>query len=219
MPKQSIAIVLDFDRVLFDADAYVAGLRDAVRAFNVDQPTWDTAYADRDEDGVFRVNRLVKNLAAATGQSESRIRQAIDQETAEAIWYLYADSRAFLDRFRDRASLYLLTFGCQEFQRQKIAAAGLGRYFDEVTIVEKPKAESGDLPVSPVQQAVFLNDNQREMLELARNYRWAAHFHVNRDGAKLPADFPFPSYADLATAGDAVEALIDRHSAATNPAG
>lgn len=209
MAKQtSVALVLDFDRVLFDTDGHNSGLLDAVRGLGVSRAMWDKAYDDRDEDGVFRIERFTSKLAVVSGKPPEELKAAIDRETAEAIWYLYPDSRDFLERFTGRTVLYLLTFGCQHLQRQKIAAVGLGRYFESVTVVEKPKAESGQLPISSVQQAIFINDNFQEMYELARLYRWATHLHINRMGAELPADFPFPSYRDLASAGDAIEALL-----------
>jgi FMN phosphatase YigB (HAD superfamily) len=202
------AIVIDFDRVLFDTDAYIAGLRHAVGQVGVTRAQWDAAYQDRGEDKVLRIDRLLTNLAERSGKPLEEITAAFDRETEEAMWYLYADAREFLEAFQPVADVYLLSFGAKDWQSRKLEAVGVKDFFKTMTIVEEPKAEAKDVPVPSVSQAIFINDNKSEMLDVARRYRWARHLHINRAGDELPAGFPFPSYPDLRTAAPAIAGAI-----------
>lgn len=206
MTSGRTAIILDFDRTLFDADAYKLGLRDAVKGFGVTKAIWDEAYEEA--NGAVRFKPFVELMAKRTGRSVEQLLRAIEKETAEAIWYLYADSREFLEEFAPVSRMFLLTYSDPYIQRQKIAAVGLSQYFQEVTVVDEPKAESGKLPISAVDQAIFINDNVDEMLELARVYRWAHHLHINRAGKPLPPRFAFPSFRDLRSAALRVRDII-----------
>jgi FMN phosphatase YigB (HAD superfamily) len=202
------AIVIDFDRVLFDTDAYVAGIRQSVGQVGVTRSHWDAAYQDRGDDQVLRIDRLLTNLAERSGKPRAQIQEAFERETGEAMWYLYADAREFLEAFKPVADVYLLSFGCKEWQGRKIEAVGIKDFFKSATIVEVPKADAKDVPVPSVSQAIFINDNQSEMLDMARRYRWARHLHINRAGDDLPPGFPFPSYPDLRTAAPAIAGSI-----------
>jgi FMN phosphatase YigB (HAD superfamily) len=202
------AIVVDFDRVLFDTDAYDSGLRQAMKDIGIDRAIWDAAIKEPDEDGVLRIDSLLANVAKRSRRQPKQIRAAFDRETSEAMWYLYADTREFLERFRAAAEVHLLSFGSQEWQNQKIDAVGIRDFFTHVTVVEEPKSQAKNLPVPSVSQALFLGSNSKEMLDVARRYRWAKHVHINRAGEELPADFPFASYPDLRTAAPEIASLV-----------
>lgn len=202
------AIVLDFDRVLFDTNAYISGLRQAATDLGISKADWEAAYQDRGDDRLVRLPRLVKNLAGRSERRAAKLQEAFDRETAESMWYLYADARTFLEQFQAAAEVYLLTFGDPELQNRKIDAVGIRGFFTRVSVVEVAKADATDVPVPSVSQAIFINDNRTEMLEMARRYRWAKHLHINRGGEEVPADFPFPSYPDLRSAAPAIASAI-----------
>ena len=61
---------------------------------------------------------------------------------------VYDDVRPALDRFRGRFRLGLLTNGAPDLQREKIAGAGLGGYFDEIVV-------SGDLGFGKPDPRIF----------------------------------------------------------------
>lgn len=202
------AIVLDFDRVLFDTNAYIAGLRQAATDLGISKGDWEAAYQDRGEDRLVRLPRLIKNLAGRSERRAAKLQEAFDRETAESMWYLYADARTFLEQFQDAAEVYLLTFGDPDLQNRKIDAVGIRDFFTRISVVEVAKADATDVPVPSVSQAIFINDNRKEMLDMARRYRWAKHLHINRGGEEVPADFPFPSYPDLRSAAPAIASAI-----------
>lgn len=219
MSTQKPTIVLDFDRVLFDTNAFIAGLKDAVKPLGVTKDMWEAAYYDRGEDGVLHLPRFAEKLAAKTKASPEAISQALDTEMADAVWYLFGDTRQFLEQFSRQVTLYLLSFGQPEMQKKKLTGAGIEPYFDGIYLVDEAKAESNRLPISAVSRAIFINDNIEEMLELAKLYRWADHIHINRYGTdrlgqQLPAQLPFRSFSSLREASGHIEQLL-----ASSPSG
>jgi FMN phosphatase YigB (HAD superfamily) len=207
MDKQKTPIVLDFDRVLFDTESYLVGLREAAGAFGVTKDHW--ADAGKKREGAFDLKVHADNLGKTAGADPAAILEAMLAETDDAIWYLFADSRPFLEEMREVSNLHLLTYGSDSFQTLKIEKTGLEPYFKSVTVTEEPKVDTPDLPVSSVDQAIFINDNIQEMLDMGGKYRWSHHLHVNRAGAPLPPNFPFRSFASLREATPFIRQLMD----------
>lgn len=201
-------LILDFDRVLFDTEAYILGLREVAKGFGVSRQVWQTAYKQRGADGLFRLSHLAEVLAAKTNQAAEPILRAFEAETADGVWYLHADARPFLEHVAPVSQLYLLTLGDEAVQRQKLVGTGISEHFQDTFIVQEPKAQASVAPLSSVSQAVFINDNIAEMLEVAQKYRWARHIHINRAGQELPPNFSIPSFPNLQAAEPAVLGLL-----------
>lgn len=192
-------IILDFDGVLFDSAGFKDGLYEAVRPFGVTREKWLKAVDSRDADGVFRLSRQAELLSG--GRRDKAMIKAMQTEAADALWYLYADARPFLDRLSPHAELHLVTFGDPELQQLKIDATNIRSYFASVQIVTESKAHV-KLPVSTVDRAIFINDSVKEMTEMAGVYRWAMHLHVNRGGSDVPSTMPFESFGSLGPLAD-----------------
>lgn len=203
--------------MLFDTPAYAHGLRDAVKDFGVTPEIWGRAYRRRDETGAFRLTSQAEHLASLTNRPMASLLEALEKETDDALWYLYADSKAFLEQFSPLANLFLITFGDESLQLQKINATGIGQYFADIVIVDRPKAESDRLPIHSVQQAIFLNDNLDEMLDLARIYRWSSHIQIARSNVPVKkTDGRIPVYENLRDAAGTVAKLLNVELASVN---
>ena len=208
MPDEKPTIILDWDGTLFDAHGYWYDMAQAVGELGITRKQWDAAYSDR-PDGVLRFERVVDALATSSGADPDEIRQKIDQASRDAVWYLHADVRPFLETVRPYATLILLSFGDEQLQLPKIHYSGLKPCFDEVRIVDHPKPETKGLPVSAVHRAIFVNDSVAETRDMATAFRWAHHLHVNRTGEPVAADFQFPTFPDLRTLATALHPLVN----------
>lgn len=211
--KQKPVIILDFDEVLFDTEGYKVSLYESVKPFGVTNDVWQRAYVGREADEAFGFRGLANRLAEAVDAPIEAMIEAMARETSDAVWYLFADARPFLEAVQPNSEVYLLTYGNHREQKAKIAATGIGRYFKDVIITDESKALNKYLPVSSVSRAIFINDNVQEMLEFGGIYRWSTHLHINRYDRELPADFPFPSFRRLADALPHVQGLVDTQAA------
>lgn len=206
--SDSSTLVMNLDGTLFDSAAYAAALREVARRFDISKQVWNTAAKGSEADDLFSLAKVSERVATKTEQPAEPIRRALEAETADGMWYLHADARPFLERVAPLSKLYLLSRGEHDVQRRKLQGAGLERYFHGVFIVTESKAEAQVAPLSSVSQAVFVNDDLNEMLELARRYRWARHVHINRSGGAVPANLSFPSFPDLRTAESTIVGLL-----------
>ena len=206
--KDKPTIILDWDGTLFDNQGYWYDLGQAVGELGVTRKQWDIAYANR-QDGVLRLDQVIESLATVSGADEAALRQKIDEASRDAVWYLHADARPFLEAVRPHVRLILLSFGDEQVQLPKIHYSGLKPLFDEVRVVDYPKAETKDLPVSAVHRAIFINDSVTETRDMATAFRWAHHLHVNRRHEPVPGDFQFPTFPDLRELSQALRSLVN----------
>lgn len=212
MPEKPL-IVLDFDRVLFDTDGYLASLCEAAQRFGITREGWQSAYRKRPAGSVFTFQSIADNLAKKFDVDAAELVAAMKEETADAVWFLFADARPFLERLHEIADVYLLTFGSAIEQEAKIDGTGIRHFFKDIAITEESKSANRQLPISSVSQAIFLNDSVSEMLELGGLYRWSYHLHINRAGSDVPPNFPFQSFGSLREAEPAVLSLVDTQTA------
>lgn len=211
-------IILDFDRVLFDTNSAYFGLHDAVRPFGVTSDVWQaTLTALRQSGEVFQPRVLAAMLAKRTNRPAQLIEQALEEENAEASWYVYADAKPFLEHFAQSSALHLLTYGDQGYQSRKLAACGLNHYFASMHIVSTPKAEYDQLPINSVQRAIFINDDLSEMLDLARRYRWASHIQIARANVDVATDSRIPAFATLPEASNLITRLLNTEAVGEQP--
>ncbi len=204
MPQKPL-LILDLDRVLFDTDAYLTALGESLQPFGVTKDAWNRSL--RQATGPFRLREQADTVAAAIDADATELHQALERESADAVWFLHPDARPFLDDIREVAELHLLTRGDPDFQKLKLQQTGLERYFSGQTIAVEPKEEA-KLPVSTVGQAVFISDDVSELLALGGRYRWSRHVHINREGRDVPPNFPFPSFASLGEAAPKIRELV-----------
>jgi len=104
---------------------------------------------------------------------------------------VYDDVRPALERLQKTYRLALLTNGASDLQREKIAGAGIGSYFEEILVagdigVAKPHRRLFEtmlarLDVAPA-QAVMLGDSQSKDIQGAQAVGMKAIW-VNRDNA------------------------------------
>ncbi len=207
--SDSSTLVINLDGTLFDSTAYLAGLREVAKRFGVSRQVWNTAAKPASPADVFSLAGVAERIAAKTDQPAEPICRALEAETADGVWYLHAEARPFLERIAPISQLYLLTRGDHDLQRRKLTGANIERYFQGVFIVAEPKAQTSVAPLSAVSQAVFVNDDLDEMLELAQRYRWARHVHINRIGAPVPQNLSFPSFPDLRSAEPTIIHLLN----------
>lgn len=201
-------IILEFDRVLFDTDGYLAGLAEAVRALGAEKSFWNAALAQATSSQPLNLGSLASHLADATGLDRGELLKALQTETDDGVWYLYPDARPFFDHFRERADLYLLTSGDPELQTAKIEATGIHHYFQDIVITNTPKSQDKKLPLSSVSRALFLSDSVAEMMDLGGRFRWSYLLHVNRAQETLPPNFSLRSFATLREAAPTVAEIV-----------
>jgi len=84
--------------------------------------------------------------------------------------YVFSDAKKFLNHF-PKSDLYLLSYGDLSFQRQKIKAAGVSKYFRRIVITDKNKAEiirklSKKDKFKKGEKMIFIDDKRKHVNEI-----------------------------------------------------
>ena len=99
---------------------------------------------------------------------------------------IFPDVVEVLRSLRSRGhTLILLTYGQQDFQKQKIIASGTAHLFDEIIITHEDKVEiiRRDHEGEPI---VFVDDKTDFIIRLAEQFPEVQTFHMCRKGTPVP---------------------------------
>ena len=79
--------------------------------------------------------------------------------------YLFDDVIVFLEYYKEKYELIMLTWGNNEYQLDKINCSNISKYFDEMIITQKYKYE---LDID-YKNSIFIDDNPRDLKGLMNN--------------------------------------------------
>lgn len=79
--------------------------------------------------------------------------------------YLFEDTIEFLEYYKNKYELIMLTWGNNEYQLDKINCASISKYFKELIITQKFKYE---LDID-YKNSIFIDDNPRDLKGLMNN--------------------------------------------------
>jgi len=181
-------IILDFDYTLFDAKKFKNYLAKSLQIFGVNKKLWQETYDQiryrSNKEADYSPKKHLKILAAKTNNQLSDLKTAYDKIINNCAKFLYADSLDFLQKLQAKnLRLILLTFGNPSFQRQKIRASGINKYFKKIFCTNKDKFKvSNQIPNAD--NALFINDNPDEITKLQKIHPKADFIQIKRPNAK-----------------------------------
>lgn len=114
-----------------------------------------------------------------------------------ALQRLMPDAKEVLTRLRQNHKLALLTNGAPDLQREKIAASGLGGFFDAIAVsgehgIGKPQPGIFQILLDQLgveaRRAVMVGNSLERDIAGARNARLAAAIWIQIEGSEEPAD-------------------------------
>lgn len=132
------AIVLDWDGVIFDDDAYKAELFKNIGSLGISEADITTAYELSKDLNGYNDRKLAQYLADhLASPAFDTILSSIDGAMNETkAMFIYSDIVAFLDHAQSQAiDLYILTAGDARIQTAKYTDSGLANYFTNLIIV------------------------------------------------------------------------------------
>lgn len=188
MNKKSKVIILDFDYTLFDGKKFKNALAKSLLVFGIDKKMWletynQVRYKKNKETGYIPEAHL-KILVKKTKTNYKDLEIAYNKVIDNAQKYLYKDSIGFLEKLKKQEyTLYILTFGNSGFQKQKISASGINKYFKEIICTDKDKFKVSD-QIPGVDEALFINDNPNEIAQLQIIHPRANFIQIKRPNAK-----------------------------------
>jgi ADP-ribose pyrophosphatase YjhB (NUDIX family)/FMN phosphatase YigB (HAD superfamily) len=132
------AIVLDWDGVVFDDDAYKAELFKNIGSLGISETDIAQAYEQSKDLNGYNDRKLAQYLAdKTTSLTFDEALTSIDLVMSETkARFIYSDIITFLDNTQtQRIDLYILTAGDARIQTAKYINSGLAKYFTDIIIV------------------------------------------------------------------------------------
>lgn len=188
-------IYIDFDGTLFNTDKYIEDFMNILNDYGIDKALFDEV-KNRicGNSKLFNINVIIDYFVT---------KHNIDNSLKEKINNLLNDSYVYSDviecltsLINERYELYLLTYGDGEFQKLKINASNLSKYFKDIIITEKDKSKldidyenSIFIDNNPIEVERFYNSNARNIIRIRRSSDKFANTGCNISDIAQCSDF------------------------------
>jgi phosphoglycolate phosphatase-like HAD superfamily hydrolase len=169
--------IIDFDDTLFDTQRYHRARYEAVADLGISPEVYWQAYSETrlDSEGNFIYNDDRHSDSLGSKGFDSKEVAARFKLLAEKMKdFLFPDAHDFLNDIKKfGAPMFLLTWGCPEFQRfGKVEPSGIAHYFDEVFYTRAPKERhlKDFFEKNEVDKTWFINDKPEETVRLSKQF-------------------------------------------------
>lgn len=185
-------VIIDFDDTLFNTQALKLELARVFGKFGISQEkfaeTYQKVYQDQNGRAQYDLIRHLDLLVFPALNKE----QALSEINQLLKGLRLAGVPEFLSALKQKGFyLILLSLGGERFQKQKIEAAGIKNYFDEIITVDEPKIKvMKQLIGSSAGEIIFINDKIKETQEIA------AAFPKIKAVLKTRKDIPLVDYQE-----------------------
>jgi phosphoglycolate phosphatase-like HAD superfamily hydrolase len=196
MHSSDAAYFLDFDHTLFNTDQFFhVDVRGAFLRFGIDPMDWELSYSAVWPAG-YSLDKHAEEVSRRSGRviPLEEMKQVLRNSFSDLRRYVFPDVMPFLQRAKkNRARLYLLSFGNPEWQHYKVAASGLDGYFNDMffTGVQGGKAGLIEEQAKRAQQKTTVVDNDPTELDLIKDFVPEARtYWMDRvpDDLRVPGD-------------------------------
>ena len=172
-------IYIDFDGTLFNTDKYTKDFMSILNDYCIDK-TLFYEVSDKlfSKNKLFNINVIVDYFIDNYDMNYS-LKDKINNLLNDS--YVYSDVMECLNILISYGyELYLLTYGDDEYQRLKIEASNLSRFFKEIIITQKDKSKLG----IDYENSIFIDNNPIE-IEKFNSSKANKIIRIKRDNDKF----------------------------------
>ncbi len=168
-------IYIDFDGTLFNTDKYTEDFMNIFNEYDISKLLLDEAKEFLFSDHrLFNIN-IVVDYFISKYNVDSNLRNNINDLFNTS--YVYSEVFDCLNQLKGMGyELYLLTYGDEIFQKTKIKASNISKYFKKIIITEKDKSKldidyknSIFIDNNPVEIEKFYNSNAKIVIRIRRD--------------------------------------------------
>lgn len=186
-------IIFDFDHTLFSAKKLYSALKEAFFKLRVDENLFQETFEE--SKGIGRDYKPSQQFELIAKQKPEiplkKLKKDFKKILKTAPRFLYSDALSFLKKWSREADLILLSYGEEKFQKDKIKASKVGKYFKKIIItrdIEKLKPFSKiftHLPRGRVpEKIIFVEDNPVALSETKKVFKNVITIRINRGEGK-----------------------------------
>ncbi len=172
---------LDFDYTLFDTYAFRKGLYEILKMNGLDESYLAlTPEMKTNWQKLLNIKELFKSLSVTRNIPEENFIKPLEKLYSRCDEFVYDDTVEFLKYLKSKKhKVYVVTWGEEEFQKEKLIASKLYNYFDKIIYAEQLKYTL-DLDY---ENGIFIDDSVRD-LEGLYNRNAKQVFRIKRPNGK-----------------------------------
>jgi len=175
-------IFIDFDDVLFNTKNFIEDIKNIFKKFGISEKIFYETYRDRIRnsdntneemrtyDPLFHFKKIKEKIKIDTKKLENDFNILIKNTSK----YIFGDTENFF-RNVDKKNIFILSFGTNKFQEEKIINSGIGKYINKIIVVdyfEKAKA-IGKVIGKSKEPFCFIDDRVKFLEEVKIKYPFA----------------------------------------------
>lgn len=167
-------VILDFDDLLFKTKEFFSPLQAIFQDFGISPELFHTTYEEvrRDSNGkdfCYHFDAHIQKLKSHIDFDDQGLLQALPGVFRKASEYLFPDSIDFVKFLKENGcEITILSFGDNEFQREKIEGSGIADYVDRVFITQASKGQFFEDQHFEQGEKVYFFDDRVHFLEDAK---------------------------------------------------
>jgi len=135
-------IFIDFDDVLFNTKNFIEDIKNIFKKFGISEKIFYETYRDRIRnsdnkneemrtyDPLFNFKKIKEKIKIDTKKLENDFNILIKNTSK----YIFGDTENFF-RNVDKKNIFILSFGKNKFQEEKIINSGIGKYINKIIVV------------------------------------------------------------------------------------
>ena len=182
-------LIFDFDHTLFSTRKLYFALKEAFRKIGVGESLFQETLEKSRRKGkgrVYKPNKQFKLIIKAKPEiSLKKLERAFKKVLSKAPKFLYKDTAQFLRKWQRKSNLILLSYGEEKFQKDKIKASKIRRFFKRIIITQDiNKLKSSKKIFQNKGKAIFVEDNPQVLSKIKKIFPNVIMIRINRGEGK-----------------------------------
>lgn len=180
-------LIFDFDHTLFSTKNFYFAIKKEFVKLGIDEKLFRETFEESRAGGRdYKPKRQLKLIYKIKPWLSIKLLNEYFQKILnKAPRFLYKDTTPFLKRWQKKADLFLLSYGEEKFQKEKITASGIQKYFKKVIITKDiDKSKPFKIVFSRGNKIFFFEDNPIALFAVKKLYKDVATIRVNRGEGK-----------------------------------
>ncbi|MFA5742915.1 MAG: hypothetical protein WCX77_00450 [Candidatus Paceibacterota bacterium] len=205
-------IVLDFDHTLYSTKSLYEAIKAAFVCLGVDGELFQQTFQLSKGTGRdYKPAKQMKLIAKQVNIKESKLQRELNKFLKISPKFLYPDTIGFLKAHAKKDEFFMLSYGEEKFQKQKVDSARISKYFKKIKITRDiGKSKPFKMFLNKREPVLFLEDNPQALSEVKKVYPQVITVRIRRGEGKY-AEAPDNKYIDFKIKNlQELEAIIEK---------
>jgi len=180
-------IIFDFDHTLFSTKRFYFFMKKIFREAGIDERLFQETFEKSKGKGILynrkrQFNLIIRNRPEINLEFLQKKSEKALKETNR---FLYPDVLPALENFKKEYNLYLLSYGKDKFQEDKIEKSKIKKYFKEIYITRDiNKTSVLERFLEKKEKALFVDDNPEALSKIKKKFPKIITVRISRGKGK-----------------------------------